>query len=101
MHRLSFCRNSENPARFKARTTRSPETLGSLGMSMRDFDGRPERRVFGWPFFREAPCFEVKLDGFAEVGTSALNILPWEVTFSSGHRATYQPSSFVMSAEKR
>src|SRR5256885_14380771 len=43
---LPFWRSCTKPARFKALITRSPETLGSLGISARNFDGGPDLRSF-------------------------------------------------------
>src|SRR2546429_7144539 len=42
-------------SRLSARTTRSPETLGSLGMSVGNFDGRPERGTVHGALFRHSP----------------------------------------------
>jgi hypothetical protein len=72
---LPFWRSSTKPALFNAHTTRSPETLGSLDILVGDFYGSPEGLAFGRPLFGNAPGFQVKLDGFAEVSASALNIL--------------------------
>jgi hypothetical protein len=71
---LPFCLNSANPARFNARTTRSPETLGSLGTSVRDFDRRPEFLAFYGSFFRSAPGFQIQFDRFAQISTSSLDV---------------------------
>jgi hypothetical protein len=71
---LPFCRNSAKPARFNARITRSPETLGSLGTSVRDFDRRPEFLTLDGPFFRRAPGFQIQFDGFAQISASILNV---------------------------
>jgi len=71
---LPFWRNSTKPARFSARTTRSPETLGSFGMLVRDFDCGPERFAFRCRTLGNAPSLEVKLDGFAKAGAGALDI---------------------------
>ena len=71
---LPFWRNSTNPARFSARISRSPETLGSFGMSMRDFDGSPECLAFGCRAFGDAPGLQVQFDGFAKAGAGCLDI---------------------------
>src|SRR5437899_8728651 len=71
---LPFCLNSTKPARLSARTTRSPETLGSLGMSVGDFDGRPERGTVHGALFRHSPGFQIKLDRLAQVCASALDV---------------------------
>jgi hypothetical protein len=71
---LPFWRNSTKPALFRARTTRSPETLGSLGISTRNFDGGPERFAFRRCPLRNAPGFDVQFNGFAKAGTRALDI---------------------------
>src|SRR5260370_175439 len=69
-------RRFSNPARFNARLTRSPDTLCSMGISMRDFDGRPEGRRFSRPLFGNAPSLEIEFDGFAEVGAGPLTPPP-------------------------
>ena len=71
---LPFCRNSAKPARFNARTTRSPETLGSLGTSVRDFHRGPEFLSPERPLFRCAPGFQVQFNGFAQISASILNV---------------------------
>ena len=71
---LPFWRNSTKPARLRARTTRSRETLGSLGMSTRHFDCSPERFTFCGGTFGNAPGLEVEFDGLAQTGTGALDI---------------------------
>jgi len=71
---LPLWRNSTKPARFSARTTRSPETLGSFGILVRDFDCRPERFTLRSRTLGDAPGFQVKLDGFAKAGACALDI---------------------------
>lgn len=71
---LPFWRNSTKPARFSARTTRSPETLGNFGISVRDFDGGPKRFAFGRGTFGKAPSFQVQLDGFAEASAGTFNV---------------------------
>src|ERR1700676_613233 len=71
---LPFCRNSTKPPRLRARMARSPEMLGNLGISVRNFDGRPERWAFGWPLFRDAPGFEVQRDGFSKVRAGSFDI---------------------------
>jgi len=71
----AFWRNSTKPALFSARTTRSPETLGSFGMSVGDFDRCPELRGFGGPRLGHAPGFEVELDRFAKVGPGTFDVL--------------------------
>ena len=73
---LPFWRNSTNPVRFSARTTRSPETLGSFGMSMRNFDGSPECFAFGCRPFRNAPGLQIEFDSFAKARASALDVFP-------------------------
>jgi hypothetical protein len=73
---LPLCRNSTKPAFFRARTTRSPETLGSLVISFRDFYDSPKRCLAAGRRFRHAPSFEIQLDGLAEVGSSRLHIFP-------------------------
>ena len=72
---LPFWRNSTKPARFSARTTRCPETLGSLGMLLGDFDGGPEGFCVRESFFGYTPGFQVKLDRFAKVCPRALDVL--------------------------
>jgi hypothetical protein len=71
---LPFWRNSTKPARFSARTTRSPETLGSFGILVRDFDCGPERFAFRCRTLGNAPGLQVQLDCFAKAGTGALDI---------------------------
>jgi hypothetical protein len=71
---LPLWRNSTKPARFSARSTRSPETLGSFGMSMRNFDGSPECFAFGCRAFGNAPSLQIKFDGFAKAGAGALDV---------------------------
>lgn len=73
---LPFCRNSTNPALISARTTRSPETEGSLVISLRDFDDGPEGSLAIRGRVRGAPSFEVKLDCLAEIGAGGLDVLP-------------------------
>ena len=71
---LPFCRSSMKPALLRARTTRSPETVGSFVISFRDFDDSPEggfavrRRIWG------APGFQIKFNGLAQVGPRRLDI---------------------------
>lgn len=71
---LPFWRNSTNPARLSARTTRSPETLGSFATSMRDFYGCPKLLGLERSLFRHAPGFQVQLDSFPKIPSSALDI---------------------------
>ena len=73
---LPFWRNSMKPARFSARTTRSPETPGSFGILMRDFYCRPESLSLADGPVRNSPRFEIQLDSFAQIGPSALHISP-------------------------
>jgi hypothetical protein len=72
---LPFCRNSTKPARFSARMTRSPETLGSFGTSGRNFNRCPEFLRFDRPVFRCAPGFQIQLDSFAQISSSTLNVV--------------------------
>src|SRR5256885_9388050 len=72
---LPFWRSSTNPARFSARITRSPETLGSFGISAGDFQSCPERLALSWTLFWNAPGFEVELDRFAQVGARRFDVL--------------------------
>jgi hypothetical protein len=62
------------PARFRALTARSPETLGSLGISVGDFDCCPERRAVRRTPVGEAPGLEVKLDGLAQAGAGRFDV---------------------------
>src|SRR5438445_9613471 len=71
---LPFCLNSRKPARLSARTTRSPETLGSLGMSVGNFDGRPERGTVHGALFRHSPGFQIKLDRLAQVCAGVFDV---------------------------
>jgi hypothetical protein len=71
---LPFCLNSPKPERFKARTTRWPETLGSFGMSSGHFDGRPKGVQGCWMLFGNSPSLEIKLDRFREICACGLNI---------------------------
>jgi len=73
---LPFCLNSTNPAFLRARTTRSPETVGSLVISLRDFDDRPEGSFAVRRRFWGTPSFEIQLNGLAQVGPSRLDIFP-------------------------
>lgn len=57
-------------------TTRSPETLGSSGISAGNFDGSPELGSFRGPAVRSTPCFEVELDGLAQVGAGGFDVFP-------------------------
>jgi hypothetical protein len=41
---------------------------------MGDFDGSPEGGTFSGPLFWNAPSFEIKLDGFTQVGARAFDI---------------------------
>jgi hypothetical protein len=72
---LPFCRSSTKPARFNARTTRSPEMLGSLATSGRNFDRRPEFLRFDRPVFRGAPGFQIQLDSFTQISASTLDVV--------------------------
>jgi hypothetical protein len=54
----SFLAEFHKTRSFQSSNDGSPETLGSLGMSLRNFDGRPER-VCVVRTFRQAPGFEV------------------------------------------
>ena len=71
---LPSWRNSMKPARFRARTTRSPETLGSFGISMGDFHGGPESFSVGGRPVRNPPSFEVQLNRLTQVCPSALYV---------------------------
>ena len=71
---LPFWRSSKKPARFSARMTRCPETLGNFGMLLGDFDGGPKRFGIRRPRFRGAPGFEVQLDRFLKIRARALHI---------------------------
>ena len=70
----ALLRSCKKPARFKALTTRSPETLGSLGMSTGNFDSSPELRSLRGPAVGGAPSFEIELDSLAQVGAGGLNV---------------------------
>lgn len=72
---LPFCRNSTKPARFRARSTRSPETLGNFATSVRDFHRRPEFLWLDRSLFRRAPGFQIQLNGFAQIPTRTFNIV--------------------------
>jgi hypothetical protein len=73
---LPFCRSSTKPARFNARITRSPETLGSFGTSGGNFDGCPEFLRFDGPVFRRTPGFQVQFDGLAQITSRTFNVAP-------------------------
>jgi hypothetical protein len=70
-----FCRSSRKSARFNARITSSPETLGSFGTSIGNFDRCPEFLRFDRSVFRRAPSFQVKFDGFAQISASTFDIV--------------------------
>jgi hypothetical protein len=72
--RLPYWRNSTKPARLRARTTRSPETLGNLATSVRDFDGRPEFLWLDRSLFRRAPGFQIQLNSFAQIIARAFHV---------------------------
>jgi hypothetical protein len=72
---LPFCRSSTKPARFNARTTRSPEILGSFGTSGRNFDRCPEFLRFDRPVFRRAPGFQIQFDGLAQISASSFDVV--------------------------
>ena len=72
---LPFCRSSTKPARFNARTTRSPEILGSFATSGRNFDRRPEFLRFVGAVFRGAPGLQIQFDGFAQISASAFDVV--------------------------
>lgn len=71
---LPFCRNSTKPARLRARITRSPETLGNFGTSVRNFHRRPEFLRLDRSFFRRAPGFQIQLNSFAQIPARAFYI---------------------------
>src|SRR5256885_14882585 len=71
---LPFWRSCTKPARFKALITRSPETLGNLGMSAGNFDRSPKLGSFGRSAVRGTPGFEVELDSFAQVGARGFHV---------------------------
>src|SRR5260370_38117551 len=73
---LPLWRNSMKPPGFSARTTRSPETLGSFGILVRDFDGGPERFTLRSRTLGDTPDLQVELDRFATAATGALDIFP-------------------------
>jgi hypothetical protein len=64
---LPFWRRTSKPARFNARTSRSPETLGSLVMSVGYFDKRPESLLRSYWQVGNSPGFNVKFDRFAKI----------------------------------
>src|SRR5260370_40096537 len=71
---LPFWRNSMKLVDFSGGTTRSPETLGSFGILVRDFDGGPERFTLRSRTLGDTPGLQVELDRFAKAGTGALDI---------------------------
>src|SRR5271155_3070014 len=86
---LPLCRNSTKPAFFRARTTRSPETVGSFVISFRDFYDGPERRLAAGRRLRHTPGFEIQFNGFAQVSPSRLDI------FSLGRDAELRTTRHV------
>jgi hypothetical protein len=62
---LPFCRSSTKPARFNARTMRSPEIL----------DRCPEFLRFDRPVFRRAPGFQIQFDGLAQISASSFDVV--------------------------
>src|ERR1700753_54655 len=64
---LPFWRSSVKPARLRARTKRSPETLGNLGMSAGYFYGSPERFKLSRSILGRAPGFEIQLDCLTQI----------------------------------
>lgn len=71
---LPFCRSSTKPGRLRARITRSPETLGNFGTSVRNFHRRPKFLRLDRSFFRRAPGFHIQLNSFAQVPACAFDI---------------------------
>ena len=53
----------------------SPETLGSFGTSIGNFDGCPEFLRFDRPVFRRAPSLQIQFDGFAQISASTFDIV--------------------------
>src|SRR5260370_40549097 len=70
---LPFWRNSMKPPGFSARTTRSPETLGSFGILVRDVDGVPERFTLRSRTLGGTPGLQVEPNRFAKPRTRTLH----------------------------
>jgi len=96
---LPFCRNSTKPAFLRARTTRSPETVGSFVISFGDFYDSPEGRFATGRRLWDAPRFEIQFNGFAQVGPSRLDIFP--LRCNAKFRAARDVPFFFFGDERR